>query len=106
ISRRNPELAMVLVAQLDPDELTAGRRLRVDIHGHIVDRSAAHADQLALRAGPLEMQAAQYPAAGAGMVVLDERQVDAYLTVAFGLEGLEEESALIAEHPGLDDQHT
>src|SRR5690606_11311529 len=96
---------MVLVVQFDADEPAAGRRIGIDVHSHVVHGAAADADQLALRTAALEMQAAQHALAGAGVVVLDERQADACLTVALGLEGFEEEAAVIAEYFWLDDQY-
>ncbi|MNE94438.1 hypothetical protein D3C80_1924000 [compost metagenome] len=96
---------MVVIAQLDANELAAGRRGRVDVHRHVIHRAAADADQLALGAGALEMQAAQYPARRARVVVLHEGQGDARLAIALDLKGLDEETTLIAEHLRLDDQH-
>ncbi|MNG21586.1 hypothetical protein D3C84_1059730 [compost metagenome] len=96
---------MVVVAQFDANELATGRRRRVDVHRHVIHRAAADADQLALGAGALEMQAAQYPARRARVVVLHEGQGDARLAIALDLKGFDEETTLIAEHLRLDDQH-
>ncbi|MNN52795.1 hypothetical protein D3C81_1675140 [compost metagenome] len=96
---------MVVVAQFHTGELATGRRFRIDIHGDVVHRATTHADQLALRAGALEMQSAQHAARRSGVVILNERQINTSVAVALDMEALKEESASIAEYLWLDDQH-
>ncbi|MNC65094.1 hypothetical protein D3C75_1153500 [compost metagenome] len=40
------------------------------------------------------------------MVVLHEGQADPRLAIALDLEGFDEETTMVTEHLGLDDQHT
>lgn len=105
VARRYPQLAMVLVVQFDGDELAAGRRGRVDVHGYVVDRTATDADQLALRTTALEMQAAQHATCRARVIVLHEGVRDAQLPVALGLVALQEKPPGITEYLRFDDQH-
>ncbi|MCY1276994.1 hypothetical protein D9M68_654050 [compost metagenome] len=51
------------------------------------------------------MQAPQHTTGRPGVVVLDERQIDTGIAVAFDVEALEEEAARVAKYLGLDDQH-
>src|SRR5262249_49941087 len=50
----------------------------------------------------LEVQAAQRPPTRAGVIVLNERAVDAVFAVLRGVVGLEEEAAAIGVHVGFD----
>src|SRR5690606_32738812 len=90
---------------IDPPPPPSPTRRSSDLHRHVKNRSARHADQLALRAGLLKMQATQDSPLRAGMVVLHERQINSRLAIAFDLERLQKKSAMVPKHPGLDDQH-
>src|SRR5690554_5874821 len=106
IARWNPQLTMIFIVQLNAYILPTGWRRRINIYRHVKYRPARHADQLALRASLLKMQATQDSPLRAGMVVLHERQVDSRLAIALDLKRLQKEPAMIPKHPGLDDQHT
>ena len=75
--RRDEELAVALVVELEPLPLPIRRRVAAQVDGDVPDPPAKAAHELGLPGARLEMKAAQDPAAGARVVVLDELAVDA-----------------------------
>ena len=72
----------------------------------VEERAPGAADELPLRGLDLGVEAAQGAAAGAGVVVLDEVEIEAALLGPAGaVEDLEEEAALVAVDVGLDEHH-
>ena len=106
----HPKLLLVFTAQAGTDPLAErGRRLAA-IHRHIKDFPLDAAHQLPLGMGILlKVQTAQNPLAGAGMVVLDERNGGLSVRLKGAIEvalvpALVEEAAGIAKHPGGDQE--
>jgi hypothetical protein len=62
IAGRYPQLQVIGIAEFDAHMAAAGRRRRVDVHRHVEDTAARHADQFALGSSALEMQPAQHSA--------------------------------------------
>jgi hypothetical protein len=82
----------------------SGRRAP-HVHGHVEDRSRRDPHQLALRLGVLEMQAAQHATLRTAVIVLTELRGQSGGRERLGVPALEEEAALVAEHPGFDHDH-
>ena len=105
---RDPQLPVVLAAELDADprpKVGEPRRMSTATSN---TRPARHAHQLALRMRRLlPVQAAQHAARRAGVVVLHEarRGRPTGLAEAALVEALEEEAPRIAEDPRLQDEH-
>src|SRR5690606_30311493 len=98
----DPELALVLRAEDGRGPAPEMRRTTADVHRHVVDLALQHADQLALRVGPLVMQAAQHPARGQRYVALHETGRQAVFGIALRVPGFVEEATRIAEHRRFD----
>src|SRR5437899_10842617 len=71
-----PEMALVRRTQHRCRPAREGRRAVTDIDRNIVNLTFEHADELALRIGPLIMQAAQHAMRGARHIGLHETQVE------------------------------
>ena len=99
---RNIHLQVIGVTENRAEPFAEGRRAGTDINGNIEDFSAGDLDQFTLRKVELKVETPQYAFAGAGMVVLDERQAEAGIAVSLCLERLQEKTALIAEDLGFD----
>lgn len=102
----DPELPLVFLGQFHAVPLAERGRITANIHRHVKDAAQRDGNQLALRPGFLEVQAAQHAIGRAGMVVLHEGQVDTDLGIAFLLPGLHEIAACIAPDFGFDEQYT
>jgi hypothetical protein len=105
-ARRDPELAVVLARQLDPDPLTEGRAALAQVDRDIKHGALRAANELALRVRwQLVMQPAQHALGRARVVVLHKVHV-----VADGLVedllvvALHEEAASVPEDLGLQDE--
>jgi hypothetical protein len=101
-----PELAVVVLAQLDADPLSEGRRRTPDVDRDVEHRAPGHAHQLALcTRRELVVQAAQHAPGAAAVVVLHEIDVQTgRLREGLPVEALVEEAPGIAEHLRLE-QH-
>ena len=76
---RDEELAVGVVVELVALPLAVGRRVAAQVDGDVPDPAARAAHQLRLAGLGLEVEAAEGPLARAGVVVLDELDVDAEL---------------------------
>ena len=102
---RDPELAVVLLRQLDADPLAEAGRGLAQVDGHVEDAAAGDPHELALGLLDLVVQAAQYALAGAGVVVLHEvRREAGGVLEGLGVEALHEEAAGVAEDFRFEDQ--
>lgn len=101
---RNPHLALVLRAQAFAYPLAEGRRAATQVDGYVEYLAESGAHQFSLGLPDLVVQAAEDATGGTRMVVLDEADrmtagfLEGALVVAF-----EEESAIVAEHPGFEE---
>ncbi len=103
-ARGHPHLALVLFAQLLADPLPEGGRTPAQVHGDVEDGAAHDTHEFPLGLADLVMQAAQDAARTAAVVVLYESVAAAGGFVEGALvETLEEETASVAEHLGLED---
>jgi hypothetical protein len=91
---RNVELMVLDVVEREALPLAELRGAPPDIHEHVEDLPSSTANELGLSG--LEVHPSHYPAAGAGMVVLDEAAFDAEIVKHALPEGLEEEAAVVA----------
>lgn len=82
-----------------------GRRRFSDIHHHVENLANHSADQLALWLVDLVMETSQHPPGRPRMAVLNEACIDARRGKVTRIPTLVEESAIIAEYPGLDQKH-
>ena len=107
-AHRHPQLLLVLGAQLRSHPLAKRGRAAAQVHRHIEDRADGAAHELALGLGfELVVEAAQYAAAGAGVVVLAEGDWGAHCFIKVALiPALEKEAPLIAKHLRCDQQRT
>ena len=104
-ARRNPELAVVLFGQFDPDPLAEGRGGLAQIHCHVEHRAAGDPHQLALGLLDLIVQTPQHAFARAGVVVLHEvRAQPGGVVEDLGVVTFHEEATGVAEHLGFEDQ--
>ena len=95
-----------LAAQFHADPLAEGRRRRVDVHGHVPDRTPDRAHQLALGMPALQMQAAQHAAPGLGVVVLDELHIEPReVGVPGAVVALQEETPGVPVDIGLQNEN-
>ncbi len=98
---------MVFSRQAHRYRLAEVRRAAADVHGHIEHFTDRDANQFALGVLQLVMQATQYAFLRARVVVLDELGVQTGgVLERLGVETLVEETALVTEHLGFDDQNT
>ena len=84
--------------------LPVRRRAPAQVDGHVEDPPAGAAHELGDAGADLEVHAAQHPAAGARVVVLDEAIAGGYPQRSWAVlaVGLHEEAALVAVDGGLD----
>src|SRR4051812_48688959 len=102
----DPDLALVLLTQLQTDPPAKTRRRSPHVDRHVEHGAAHHAHKLALRLPQLVMQTAQYAARGSRMVILNEGDVHAGTRAEhFLVVALEKEATRVAKHPGLQQQH-
>ena len=96
---------MTLVIELVPLPLTKRRRITAQVDRDVPDPAAQAAHQLRLARVGLKMKATQRSApGGAGMVLLNEIELDAKLGPYVAPVGLEQEPALVTMYLGLN-QH-
>ena len=103
---RNIELTLVIAAEDRFHVVAESRRAFADVHGHVEDAAAHHAQQLGLRhLSLLEVEAAQdAPLRGIRFIVLHERdRSHVRLEVAEG-KRFKEITAMVAEDARLDNQ--
>src|SRR6476469_8011184 len=74
--RRNPRYLSALRRKLEPHPLAESRGAPAQIHGHIVNPADNHPDQFALRLPDLVVKAAQHVSRRAGMIILDEVDIN------------------------------
>jgi hypothetical protein len=103
-ARRNPQLPVVLAAQLHANPLAEARAAAPDVDRHVEHAASRHAHELALRLRrQLVVETAQHAARRARMVVLHELVAGAgELVEQLLVEALHEEAALVAEHARLE----
>ena len=97
----NPETLLVLGTQNMPVPLTKCRRVSAKIDKDIKNRTLRHPDQFSLRSLDLIMEPAQHIFGRAGVIVLNEVLIDAYLGKLLSIPGLKEKPTVIAEDLGL-----
>src|SRR5690606_19597455 len=103
---RNPQLAMIVLAQLDTGPAPETRRAAAQVNRHVEHPPAYDAHQLALGLLQLVVQPAQHTARRARVVVLHEIDIEpGQLTEGARVPALEEKAARVAEHLGLEQQH-
>src|SRR5437899_7103203 len=93
-----PEMALVCRTQHRCRPAPEGRRAVTDIDRNIVNLTFEHADELALRIGPLIMQAAQHAMRGARHIGLHETQVEPRAFILFRIVTFVEKTARVAEY--------
>src|SRR6476619_5076557 len=104
-AHRDIQLPVALVVELVPLPLPVGRRVASQIHGDVPDPPPQAADELRLSGRGLKVQPAKDVARGAGVVVLDEVDLDAELAPGVVTESLDEEAALVSMNLRLDQRH-
>src|SRR6185369_7019621 len=105
-ARRNPQLTLVVGTEFDPGPLAKPRRGASHVDSHVKHLAARHADQFSLRLADLVVQAAQHGMRRARVIVLHESGRHPGRLLEGGLvEAFHEETALVAEDLGLDDEH-
>jgi hypothetical protein len=102
---RHPQLASILLAQVDGNVLPEGRTANADIDRNVSHMAAENTDELALHSRMLQVEASEHAVGGTREIVLNERTQNALRRVPIRLEGFEKKAAVIAEYFGLDDQH-
>ena len=90
---RHPKLPLVVRGEFHPHVPAKGGAAAPDVHRHVPHHPAHHRDELPLRVGLLEVQAAEDAAGRTGPVVLDEGERQPGLRVARSVERLQEEAA-------------
>ena len=103
-TRGNPEHLPVLFCQLAAEPMTKLWRADPNIDGYVEKGSSRTSDQLSLCVRLLVMQSPKHATRRSGVVVLHERPGNPRLPEALGMPGLHEETALVGEDVGLDDQ--
>lgn len=98
---RNIKLCFLFLFENDTYPLPKSRAAFTDIYCDIIDFPKNHLNELALHMGTLEVEAAENSLTGKGDVVLDKNVFDAGFSVAFSMECLQKESAIIAKDFGL-----
>jgi hypothetical protein len=97
---------MIILAKLQPHILPEGAGARVYVYDNIKDGSPRDADQLALRFGPLEVQASQHGAFGVGLIVLDKGTFyPGYRLIACRIKAFFKKAPFIVEYARLNNQN-
>src|SRR5713101_1647314 len=102
---RYPEQFVRFGAQANAFPPTKGRGTAADVHRDIKDFAGDNADELPLRLADLVVQPAQHALLRARVIVLDKGRADSLALELPLVPALEEESARVAEHSGLKEQH-
>jgi hypothetical protein len=105
-SSRQPEHTLVLRRQLHTYPLSESWRIAADINGNIIDLATYHPNQFALGLIYLVMQAPQHVALRAGVIVLDEMRVNAYVAHLSFIEAFQKKAPVITKDHRLDDQYS
>src|SRR6056297_2738253 len=98
----NPELLVILGAQVDRRPTPEIGRIGTKVDGHVEHSPGSHPDQLSLRLGPLIMQTSQDAEPTMAGIDLRKRCIDAGIGKSFIAPVLEKPSTLVAEHIGSD----
>ena len=99
----DPEHELVFFGELDGGPLAEGGGAAADVDGYVEDAAAGAADDLSLRLLELVVQAADDALSRERVVVLHELGGQAEVGEDRGVEGLQEEAAVVAEDPRLND---
>src|SRR5438552_2773135 len=102
---RYPEQPVRFGTYADAFPSTEPRRAAPDIHRHIENLPGDDADELALRPADLVVQPAQHALLRARVIVLNEVRTDSRALELPLVPAFEEESARVAEHSGLKEEH-
>src|SRR5262252_590804 len=97
---------MIVSAQFDACPATERRRRFSQIDRNVKDPSRGDADKFSLGLRDLVVKAAQHPAPRARLIVLHERDVEAYrIAKSSCVPAFQEEAPRVSEYLRLEDQY-
>jgi len=101
----NINLMLVLSRKKGPAPVSESRGAAPDIQHHVENAAGHGINQLALGMFQLVVKPPDASLAGVGVVVLDKRRADAFISVSGLMIGFQEKTAVVLEHLWFHQNH-